>query len=72
MSCLIDTKTSGEKVNYLMTRLYPGLELPQFRELITKKGEQMNPGGDSRAADLSQSETVITKQGLTGESAAGR
>ena len=32
----------------------------------------MNPGGDSRAADLSQSETVITKQGLTGESAAGR
>ena len=33
--------------------------------------EQMKPVGDAWAADLSQSGTV-TKQGLTGESAAGR
>ena len=44
MSCLINTKTPGGKVNYLMTRLCPGHELPQFQELTTKKREQMHPG----------------------------
>ena len=44
MSCLIDTNTSGGKANYMMTRLYPGHELLQFREEAAKKWEQMNPG----------------------------
>ena len=44
VSCLIDTKTPGGEVNYMMTRLYPGLELPQFQELTTKKQEQVHPG----------------------------
>ena len=37
MSCLKDTKTPGGKVNCSMTRLSPGLELPQFWKLTTKK-----------------------------------
>ena len=37
MSCLIDTETPGGEINYMMTRLYLGLELPQFRELTAKK-----------------------------------
>ena len=36
MSCLINTKTPGGEVNYMMTRLYPGHELPQFQELNAK------------------------------------
>ena len=44
MSCLIDTKTPGGKVSYMMTRLYPGQELPQFQELVAKKREQVDPG----------------------------
>ena len=44
MSYLIDTNTSGGKVNYMMTRLYPGHELLQFREVATKKREKLNPG----------------------------
>ena len=43
LSCLIDTKTPGGEINYTMTRLYPGLEPPQFRELTAKKWEQMDP-----------------------------
>ena len=30
MSRLIDAETPGGEVNYMMTRLYPGHELPQF------------------------------------------
>ena len=30
MSCLVDTKTTGGKDNYMMTRLFLGHELPQF------------------------------------------
>ena len=30
--------------NYVMTRLYSGLELPQFWEVATKKWEQVDPG----------------------------
>ena len=41
MSCLTDTKTAGGEVNYMITRLYPGQELLQVRELITKQWEQM-------------------------------
>ena len=41
---LINTKTPGEEVNCMMTRLYPGLELAQFQELITKNWEQTDPG----------------------------
>ena len=44
MSRLIDAETPGGEVNYMMTRLYPGHELPQFQELATKKWEQMDPG----------------------------
>ena len=44
MSCLIDAKTPDREVNYVMTRLYPGHELPQFWELATKKWEEMGPG----------------------------
>ena len=44
MSCLIDIKTSGGEINYLMTRLYPEHELPQFQELAAKKWEQVDPG----------------------------
>ena len=40
MSCLIDTKTPGGEVNYMVTRLYPGRELPQFPVLATKKREK--------------------------------
>ena len=29
VSCTIDTRTPGRKVNYMMTRLYPEYELPQ-------------------------------------------
>ena len=31
-------------VNYMVTRLYPGHELPQFQDLGAKKWEQMDPG----------------------------
>ena len=44
MSCLIDTKTPGGEINYMMIRLYPGHELPQFQDLTAKKWEQMDPG----------------------------
>ena len=44
VSCLIDTKIAGGEVSYMMTRLDPGLELPQFQELTTKKWEQVHPG----------------------------
>ena len=44
MNCLIDTKSPVGEVNYMMTRLYPGHELPQFQEIATKKWEQMDPG----------------------------
>ena len=44
MSYLIDTKIADGEVNYMMTRLYPGHELPQFQELVTKKSEQVDPG----------------------------
>ena len=37
-------KTPGGAVNYMMTRLYPGLERPQFWELTTKTWEQVHPG----------------------------
>ena len=43
MNCLIDTKTPVGEVNYMMARLYPGHELPQFQEIATKKWEQMDP-----------------------------
>ena len=42
MSCLIDTKTPGGEVSYMMASLYPGHDLPQFQELAAKKWEQMN------------------------------
>ena len=41
--CLIDTKIAGGEVSYMMTRLDPGLELPQFQELTTKKWEKCTP-----------------------------
>ena len=41
LSCLTDTP-SGE-VNYMMTRLYPGYEVPQFQELASEKWKQMDP-----------------------------
>ena len=44
VSCLIDTETPGGEADYMMPRLYPGHELPQFRELTTKKWEQTDPG----------------------------
>ena len=44
MNCLTDTKTPGGEVNIMMTRLFQGHELPQFRELATKKQEQMDAG----------------------------
>ena len=44
MSCSIDTGTPGGEVNDTVTRLYPGRELPQFRELTTKKWAQVHPG----------------------------
>ena len=44
MSCLIETKTPGGEINYMTTRLYPGLELPQFQGLTAKKWEQVYPG----------------------------
>jgi len=40
----MDTKASGGEVNYMMTRLCPGLELPQFQELTAKKWEKLDPG----------------------------
>ena len=46
MSCLIDTETPGGEVNYMMTRLNPGHELPQFRERATEKWEQTDPGAE--------------------------
>ena len=46
MSCLIDTRTPGGEVNYMMTRLDPGQELPQFQELTAKKWEQPDPKTD--------------------------
>ena len=42
MSCLIDTKTPGGEVSYMMTSLYPGYDLKQFQELAPKKWEQVN------------------------------
>ena len=48
MSCLIDTKIPGGKVNYLMIRLSPEHELPQFRELAPKKWEQMYLGTEDK------------------------
>ena len=44
MGCLIDPKTPAGEVHCMMTRLYTGLELAQFRGLITKKWEQTDPG----------------------------
>ena len=32
------------EINYRITRLYPGHELPQFQDLDAKKWEQMDPG----------------------------
>ena len=43
MSCLKDTKTPGGEVNYMMTRLDPGQELPQFRGLTAKTCEHTDP-----------------------------
>ena len=43
VSCLTDTKAPGGEVNYMLTRLFPGLELPQFWELTAKKWEQAHP-----------------------------
>ena len=43
MSRLTDTETSNREGNCLMTRLFPGLELPQFRELTAEKWEQVHP-----------------------------
>ena len=40
MSRLIDTKTPGEEVNGMMTRLYPGHKLPQFPELASEEWTQ--------------------------------
>ena len=47
MSCLTDTETPGREVKYMMTRLYPGHELPQFWEQVSKKWEQMDPGTEN-------------------------
>ena len=44
VSSLIDTKTPGGEVNYMMTRLYPWHKLLQFQELASKKWKQMDPG----------------------------
>ena len=44
MSCHIDNRTVGEEGNCMMIRLYPGHELPQFRELASKKCEKMGAG----------------------------
>ena len=44
VSCLTDTETPSGEVNYMMTRLYPGYELPQFQELASEKWKQMDPG----------------------------
>ena len=41
-------KPQVEEVNYRMTRLHPGLELPQCQEVATKKWEQMDPGTKDR------------------------
>ena len=47
MSCLIATKTSAG-VNYTMTRLDPGHELPPFRELAAKRWEHADPGTEDQ------------------------
>ena len=60
MSCLIGTKTPGGEANYMLTRLYPGLELPQFWELTSKKWKQVHP----RIEDLTIPKT--TKMMLVG------
>ena len=52
MNCLIDTKTSGGKANYMMIRLYPGHELLHFRELATQKWEQMTPGTEDSVSSV--------------------
>ena len=44
MNCLIDTQIPDKEVNYMMIRLYPGLELSQFRGLTAKKWEQVHSG----------------------------
>ena len=40
MSCLIDTAIQAEEATHMMTRLYPGHELPQFPELASEEWKQ--------------------------------
>ena len=53
MSCLIEIKTLGGEVNYVMTRLYPGLKLPQCQELTAKKWKQVHSGTKDSVQSLS-------------------
>ena len=62
MSCLTDTETLGGKVNYIMTRLYPGHELPQFRELASEKWPQRN--GNKLTLELKLTVLKTTKMVL--------
>ena len=40
MSCLIDTETPGGEVRYMVTRLYPGHELPQSEKWPQRNGNK--------------------------------
>ena len=44
----------------MMTRLYPGLELPQFWELTAKKWEQMDPGTEIQFRSVQFSRSVLS------------
>ena len=61
MSYVIDRyRTPGGEVNYKMTRLYPGHELPQFQELAAKKWEQMDPGTEDYWTENNQNDAGQT------------
>ena len=44
----------------MMTRLYPGHELPQFQELASKKWEQMDPGTEDYWTENNQNDAGQT------------
>ena len=49
MSYLIDTKTPGGEVKYMMTRQYPWQKLPQFWELASSEWDQTFHGTEDLA-----------------------
>ena len=65
MSCLIDTKTPGGKLNYIVTRLYPGHELPQFWELASEKCDQKDPGTDDELSKTTKTKMLLVRPLVT-------